>query len=259
MDAMKKAQEFTTVAKDLQEQLKNTEIETSVRDGQVTIVMTAQSVPLKVEVTDELVAKGSAEVSAAVTEGLVAAYQKSSEYMKEKMGNLTKGKLSCFLFCAGRELVGRVWLCCVSERVCLTADVRCFSSAVSGSVSYFWTYAIVLACSCGLKSHCDDIIGCRVWHSTTSAIKGMYAYLAYSVPVHLRRSLPKKNVVKNGYATCTDTSPAKHLHTQSFNRFVPFPNGTEAAMRAQVHRAPVPRTAHCTQSCLSSRLALATV
>lgn len=89
---MKKAQEFTTVAKDLQEQLKNTEIETTVRDGQVTVIMTAQSVPLKVEVTDELVAKGSAEVSAAVTEGLVAAYQKSSEYMKEKMGNLTKGK-----------------------------------------------------------------------------------------------------------------------------------------------------------------------
>lgn len=62
MDAMKKAQEFTTVAKDLQEELKNTEIEASVRDGQVTVTMTAQQVPLKVQVADELVAKGSAEV-----------------------------------------------------------------------------------------------------------------------------------------------------------------------------------------------------
>lgn len=90
MDAMKKAQEFTSVAKDLQEQLKNTEIETTVRDGQVTVIMTAQSVPLKVEVSDDLVAKGAAEVSAAVTEGVVAAHQKTSEYMREKMGNLTK-------------------------------------------------------------------------------------------------------------------------------------------------------------------------
>lgn len=62
MDAMKKAQEFTSVAKDLQEQLKNTEIEASVRDGAVKVTMTAQQVPLKVEVSDALVAKGSAEV-----------------------------------------------------------------------------------------------------------------------------------------------------------------------------------------------------
>lgn len=92
MDAMKKAQEFTSVAKDLQDQLKNTEIEASVRDGQVTVVMTAQQVPVAVTVTDELVAMGSEEVSKAVTEGVIAAHSKSAEYMKEKMGNLTKGR-----------------------------------------------------------------------------------------------------------------------------------------------------------------------
>lgn len=63
MDAMKKAQEFTSVAKDLQEQLRNTEIVASVRDGQVTVTMTAQQVPVKIEVSDQLVAQGSAEVS----------------------------------------------------------------------------------------------------------------------------------------------------------------------------------------------------
>lgn len=31
------------------------------------------------------------QVSAAVTEGVIAAHTKSAEYMKEKMGNLTKG------------------------------------------------------------------------------------------------------------------------------------------------------------------------
>lgn len=62
MDAMKKAQEFTSVAKDLQEQLRGTVIEASVRGGQVTVTMTGQQVPLNVVVTDELIAKGSEEV-----------------------------------------------------------------------------------------------------------------------------------------------------------------------------------------------------
>lgn len=62
MDAFKKAQEFTSVAKDLQEQLRNTEIEASVRDGAVKVTMNAQQVPIKIEVSDELVAQGSKEV-----------------------------------------------------------------------------------------------------------------------------------------------------------------------------------------------------
>lgn len=97
MDAMKKAQEFTSVAKDLQEQLKNTEIVASVREGQVTVTMTGQQVPVKVEVTDELIAQGSEQVSAAVTEAVIAAHTKSAQYMKEKMGSLTKG-MFCSLF-----------------------------------------------------------------------------------------------------------------------------------------------------------------
>lgn len=71
MDAMKKAQEFTSVAKDLQEQLRSTVIEASVRGGQVTVSMTAQQVPLQVTVSDELLSKGSEEVR----HGLNASYQ----------------------------------------------------------------------------------------------------------------------------------------------------------------------------------------
>lgn len=40
MGAMKKAQEFSASAKTLQEELKETEVEASVRDGAVKIVMT---------------------------------------------------------------------------------------------------------------------------------------------------------------------------------------------------------------------------
>jgi DNA-binding protein YbaB len=73
---MKKAQEFSTSAKTLQDELKETEIEASVRDGAVTIVMTGQQHPVSVTVSDELAAAGGEEVSKAVTECLVAAHSK---------------------------------------------------------------------------------------------------------------------------------------------------------------------------------------
>eukprot|EP00173_Palmaria_palmata_P001083 Plantae.Rhodophyta-Palmaria_palmata.ctg15695.p1 GENE.Plantae.Rhodophyta-Palmaria_palmata.ctg15695~~Plantae.Rhodophyta-Palmaria_palmata.ctg15695.p1 ORF type:complete len:115 (+),score=32.16 Plantae.Rhodophyta-Palmaria_palmata.ctg15695:40-345(+) len=89
MGAMKKAQEFSASAKTLQEELKETEVEASVRDGAVKIVMTAQQHPLSVTVSDELAAQGGEEVSKAVTECLVAVHAKSLGYMQEKMGALT--------------------------------------------------------------------------------------------------------------------------------------------------------------------------
>ncbi len=62
MDAMKKAQKFTSVAKDLQTELQNTEIETTVRQGQVKVILSAQQFPIKVEVSEELVKLGHEEV-----------------------------------------------------------------------------------------------------------------------------------------------------------------------------------------------------
>lgn len=76
MGAMKKAQEFSSSAKTLQDELKETEIEASVRDGAVTIIMTGQQHPLSVKVSDELAKEGGEEVSKAVTECLVAAHSK---------------------------------------------------------------------------------------------------------------------------------------------------------------------------------------
>jgi len=90
MDAMKKAQAFTSSAKDLQSELADTEIETTVREGAVKVVLSAQQKPISVTVSEELVAQGHEEVSAAVTEAFITAHEKSSSYMKEKMGNLTK-------------------------------------------------------------------------------------------------------------------------------------------------------------------------
>lgn len=76
MDAMKKAQEFSSIAKDLQDELKDTEIEATVRDGAVKIVMTGQQHPVQVVVSDALASQGGEEVSKAVTECLIAAHSK---------------------------------------------------------------------------------------------------------------------------------------------------------------------------------------
>jgi nucleoid-associated protein EbfC len=76
MDAMKKAQEFSSSAKNLQDELKDTEIEATVRDGAVKVVLTGQQHPVEVTVSDDLAKLGGEEVSKAVTECLVAAHTK---------------------------------------------------------------------------------------------------------------------------------------------------------------------------------------
>ena len=88
MDAMKKAQQFTSVAKDLQTELANTEIETNVRDGEVKVILTAQQKPIRVEIAPQLIEKGAEEVSEAVTEAFITAHEKSSQYMKEKVRDI---------------------------------------------------------------------------------------------------------------------------------------------------------------------------
>jgi hypothetical protein len=68
--------EFSSSAKTLQDELKETEVEASVRDGAVTIVMTGQQHPVSVTVSDDIAKLGGEEVSKAVTECLVAAHSK---------------------------------------------------------------------------------------------------------------------------------------------------------------------------------------
>lgn len=91
MDAMKKAQEFSKSAQDLQEQLKRTEVEATARDGGVRVVVTGQQVPLRVEVSDALLSEGNPAVNEAVTEAVQAAHAKSAEMMKQQLGDLTQG------------------------------------------------------------------------------------------------------------------------------------------------------------------------
>ena len=63
--AVKKAQQVGVKVKELQEELQETEIEAIAADGGATVVISGAQVPLSVEVTPELLAKGAAAVSEA--------------------------------------------------------------------------------------------------------------------------------------------------------------------------------------------------
>ncbi len=65
METIKKAQQVGVKVKELQEELSQTEIEAVAADGGCTVVISGAQVPISVEVTEELLAKGSEAVSEA--------------------------------------------------------------------------------------------------------------------------------------------------------------------------------------------------
>eukprot|EP00187_Rhodella_violacea_P012158 CAMPEP_0184714118 /NCGR_PEP_ID=MMETSP0314-20130426/4335_1 /TAXON_ID=38298 /ORGANISM="Rhodella maculata, Strain CCMP 736" /LENGTH=99 /DNA_ID=CAMNT_0027176943 /DNA_START=16 /DNA_END=315 /DNA_ORIENTATION=- len=89
MDAMKKAQDFSKDAKKLQDELKETILEVKSDDGMVTVNITGQQNPISVEITDELLAMGTAAVNKSVTEAVKAAHAQSLANMTNKLGSLT--------------------------------------------------------------------------------------------------------------------------------------------------------------------------
>ena len=86
--AVKKAQQVGTKVKELQDELQETEIEAVAADGGVTVVISGAQVPLSVEVTEELLAKGADAVSEAVSVAAREAHTNSMEYAKQRMTEL---------------------------------------------------------------------------------------------------------------------------------------------------------------------------
>ena len=93
MGAMKKAQEFSGKAKEMQQELVDTEIEASVRNGMVTIIMSGSQKPISIQVSDEFMGLDSNEASKVLTECLTAAHKKSYDYAQDKMRVLAQSKL----------------------------------------------------------------------------------------------------------------------------------------------------------------------
>lgn len=91
MNAFQKAQEVQEGAKKLQEELEAMSVEGTNADGSVKVILSGNQEPRSVEISDAAIAKGSAGLSAAVTEALTDAYTKSTETMRSRMEELTSG------------------------------------------------------------------------------------------------------------------------------------------------------------------------
>jgi nucleoid-associated protein EbfC len=90
-DAIKKAQKVQEGAKQLQEDLEQMEIEGEAGGGLVTVVMSGNQEPLRVEISEQAYAEGREVLSDLVSAAMKDAYAKSTETMRGRMEDLTAG------------------------------------------------------------------------------------------------------------------------------------------------------------------------
>jgi len=90
-EAFKKAQEVQQGAKQLQEELEQMEIEGTSVDGSVTVVLSGNQEPLRVQISADALNKGAEGLSELVTIAMKDAYEKSTATMRERMEELTSG------------------------------------------------------------------------------------------------------------------------------------------------------------------------
>ena len=90
-DAFKKAQEVQQGAQQLQAELEQLEIEGKSADGLVTVVMSGNQEPRRVEIAPDALSQGADALSESVTVAMKAAYEQSTEMMRGRMEELTSG------------------------------------------------------------------------------------------------------------------------------------------------------------------------
>ena len=88
-DAFKKAQQVQEDAKKLQEELEQMEIEGQA--GDVTVVLSGNQEPRRVNIGAESAGKSPEELSQLVLDAMMDAYDKSTATMRERMELLTSG------------------------------------------------------------------------------------------------------------------------------------------------------------------------
>ena len=91
MDAFKKAQEVQAGAQQLQNELEQMEIEGKSEDGLVTVVMSGNQEPLRVEIAADAMSQSAEALSESVTMAMKSAYGQSTELMRGRMEELTSG------------------------------------------------------------------------------------------------------------------------------------------------------------------------
>lgn len=90
-EAFKKAQQVQQDAKRLQEELEAMEIAGQDAEGIVTVVVSGNQEPRRVEISPAALGKDTEALSAIVFEAMQSAYAKSTETMRERMEQLTSG------------------------------------------------------------------------------------------------------------------------------------------------------------------------
>lgn len=90
-EAFKKAQQVQEGAKKLQEELDQLEIPGEATGGLVTVYLSGNQEPRRVEISPDVLGEGPEVVSALVLEAMQAAYSNSTATMRERMEELTGG------------------------------------------------------------------------------------------------------------------------------------------------------------------------
>ena len=90
-EAFKKAQEIQQNAQALQDELDAMEIEGQSSDSRVSIWLSGNQQPLRVQIDPALLSEGQTATEAATLEALQAAYEQSTATMKGRMEELTGG------------------------------------------------------------------------------------------------------------------------------------------------------------------------
>ena len=89
--AFQKAQEVQAGAQQLQNELEQMEIEGKSEDGLVTVVMSGNQEPRRVEISPDAMSGGAEALSASVSAAMTSAYEQSTELMRGRMEELTSG------------------------------------------------------------------------------------------------------------------------------------------------------------------------
>ena len=90
-EAFKKAKQIQQDAQKLQDDLENLEIEGKSDDEMITVWISGNQVPLKVQVSDAILDSDKEKIENSILQAIQKAHQISTSTMKEKMNDLTGG------------------------------------------------------------------------------------------------------------------------------------------------------------------------
>ena len=90
-EAFKKAKQIQQDAQKLQDDLESMEIEGKSDDEMITVWISGNQVPIKVQVNDTILSSNKEKIESNILEAIQRAHEISTSTMKEKMNDLTGG------------------------------------------------------------------------------------------------------------------------------------------------------------------------